>query len=176
MNNAESCKKWRDTHKNAKKAYDRQYYDSHKEERREYLRQWRMNNQDKIKTSRRIYTEQHKEQIKSEAQEYYQTNKERLDNYRKDYRRKNPKVMHNIYAKAKSIRRRKLSFIPLNEPFTGCEAHHLDKKHVLYIPEKLHHSVWHDLDDKQSMDEINKIVIDWYIGFYFCGLVLDRRS
>ena len=31
-----------------------------------------------------------------------------------------------------------MGFIPLNMPFKNADAHHLDKKYVIYIPQELH--------------------------------------
>lgn len=72
-------------------------------------------------------------------------------------------------SKYKAKRKRELKFVPLNEPFKDSEGHHLNKEYVLYIPKKLHKSVFHNVYTEQGMDMINKLVIDWYIEYY--GLV-----
>lgn len=48
-------------------------------------------------------------------------------------------------------------FNPLNSPFFGCEGHHIDKNDVIFIPKKLHHSVYHNQHTGQGMVEINAL-------------------
>jgi hypothetical protein len=74
-----------------------------------------------------------------------------------------------VSAKYKAKRKRELGFIPLNDYFPESEGHHLDKEHVLYIPNDLHKSIYHNIYTGQGMDEINKIAINWYIEYY--GLI-----
>ncbi len=67
-------------------------------------------------------------------------------------------------------KRRELGFTPLNDcDDASWVAHHIDKEHILYIPERLHISVRHKLSNQDSMDTINKMAIDWYIDYY--GLI-----
>jgi hypothetical protein len=60
----------------------------------------------------------------------------------------------NRRAKAK---RRTLGFVLLNEPFPGCEGHHVDKEQVIYMPKELHRSVYHRQSDGRSMAKMNAI-------------------
>jgi hypothetical protein len=52
----------------------------------------------------------------------------------------------------------------INEPFEGCEGHHIDRKHVVFIPKMLHRSIWHSMDKKETMERINTKVICWLLG------------
>jgi hypothetical protein len=61
-------------------------------------------------------------------------------------------------------KRRCLGHDCLNEPFEGCEGHHIDKKHILYIPKRLHRSVWHSLSKSETMEKINTKVFCWLLG------------
>lgn len=61
-------------------------------------------------------------------------------------------------------RHRGFGFIPLNEKFLGSDAHHLDKELVLYIPSKLHESVWHNVFTGQGMEEINNLACEYVYG------------
>lgn len=54
-------------------------------------------------------------------------------------------------------KRRQLGFIPLNQPFEGSDAHHIDKEHVIYIPTKIHVAHKHALNKPDTMIEINRI-------------------
>ena len=79
-------------------------------------------------------------------------------------------------AKARAhTKRRELGFVPLNDcEVDGWVGHHLDKEHVLYIPEEIHKSSWHTQKDQESMDAINEIVVKWYDEH--CGLGLFRHT
>lgn len=72
--------------------------------------------------------------------------------------------------KSNAKRKRELGFILLNDyEDLSWVGHHLDKDHVLYIPKELHTSVPHTQKNKESMDKINEIAINWYINYY--GLI-----
>jgi len=59
-------------------------------------------------------------------------------------------------------RRRGLGYVPLNEWFEGCDGHHIDKEHVIYIPHELHKSISHSQDNKESMKKINDAAFAFY--------------
>lgn len=40
---------------------------------------------------------------------------------------------------------RELGFIPINAWFEGSESHHIDKEHVIYIPEEIHGLMYHNI-------------------------------
>lgn len=71
-------------------------------------------------------------------------------------------------AKARTrCKRKSLGFTPLND----CEnddwvGHHLDRKYVLYIPDKIHKSFKHNQENQESMNVINEKAINWYIEYY----------
>jgi hypothetical protein len=77
-----------------------------------------------------------------------------------DYRKANPAKM-KVINKKHEAKRRALGFVPLNTPFDGCEAHHIDKNHVLYIPQVLHKSVPHDIWTGRNMGQINALAQQW---------------
>ena len=60
-----------------------------------------------------------------------------------------------------SKRRRGLSYIKLNESFPGSVGHHVDRERVLFIPEKLHRSISHNLTTGKGMMEINRRALEW---------------
>jgi len=60
-----------------------------------------------------------------------------------------------------SAKRRALGFDPLNEPFSGCAAHHIDRERVIYIPLELHKSVGHNVFTGYRMEEINSLAFQW---------------
>lgn len=54
-----------------------------------------------------------------------------------------------------SAKRKEMGFIPLNKQFTNSEGHHIDNKHVIFIPKKLHRLIPHNLNTGKGMYEIN---------------------
>ena len=62
---------------------------------------------------------------------------------------------------ATEARRRNLGFNPINQKFKDSEGHHLTKDIVVYIPTKLHKSVWHSLSKNINMERINGCVLEW---------------
>jgi len=66
-----------------------------------------------------------------------------------------------VIRRKHQAKRRTFGFVPLNQPFDGCEAHHLDKQRVIYIPRELHHSVWHSQFSGQGMEQINALALQW---------------
>ena len=63
-----------------------------------------------------------------------------------------------------TAKRRQLGFIPLNEPFDGAVAHHIDNERVIFIPEKLHKSIPHRQDRAETMNRINTKAFCWLLG------------
>ena len=54
-----------------------------------------------------------------------------------------------------SAKRKEMEFIPLNKSFVNSEGHHIDDKHVIFIPKKLHRLIPHNLNTGKGMYEIN---------------------
>lgn len=65
------------------------------------------------------------------------------------------------YRKKRKAIRRALGFIPMNQPFDGCEAHHLDHDRVLYIPAELHKSISHNGRTGHNMEQMNTLALQW---------------
>lgn len=118
-----------------------------------HTEEWKQNHSKKMKGFR--HTNEAKEKIRK-------ANKKRLIG------EKNPtwKGGRKLASARNKSKRRQLECIPLNDCENGWVGHHMDKKHVLYIPEELHKSQWHTQRNQDSMDKINKLVIDWYICYY----------
>lgn len=77
---------------------------------------------------------------------------------------RNWKGGYKLYKKRERAKRRAYGFDQLNETFVGCERHHIDKNHVVFIPKELHRSVWHSLNRPETMEQINTKVICWLLG------------
>lgn len=66
-----------------------------------------------------------------------------------------------VNVKRSNAKHRTLGFISLNVPFIGCEGHHVDKEHVVYVPAALHKSVPHNVWTGRNMETINSVVYQW---------------
>jgi len=73
---------------------------------------------------------------------------------------KNPDISRELSRRNRATRRG-LGFIPLNDWFPVCDGHHIDNRHVVYVPKDLHHSVQHSVIHNQNMEEINVKILLW---------------
>ena len=64
------------------------------------------------------------------------------------------KQVNNAKMHAK---RRVFGFNPLNSWFPGCEGHHINVKDVIYLPRKLHRSIWHNQQTGKGMAAMNAL-------------------
>lgn len=108
-------------------------------------RRYRALNPDKIREINAEYYAMHRNEIMAQISVYRSTHR--------DQRR----LIDNKHA----AKHRALGFIPLNEWFGGCEAHHLDHDRVVYIPRELHRSIHHDQRTGQNMNQINALALQW---------------
>jgi hypothetical protein len=67
----------------------------------------------------------------------------------------------SVVMRKSNARRRTLGFIPLNAPFLGCEGHHVDSEYVIYMPHKLHRSIYHRQTDGRGMAQMNAIAYNF---------------
>lgn len=82
--------------------------------------------------------------------------------HREKHNKLNRKYMVNhkeYYAKHTARRKRELGFNPLNTPIEGieCDAHHINKEDVIYIPTIIHRRVNHSIKNNKNMKVINSI-------------------
>jgi hypothetical protein len=70
------------------------------------------------------------------------------------WRLNNPKSA-SAARKKDHAHRRVLGFVPMNQPFDGCEAHHVDQERVIYIPKNLHRSIGHSVFTGKNLGKIN---------------------
>jgi len=96
----------------------------------------------------REYRKKHKTQIRENQKNYRETHREQ--------RRKN-------WNKCNAKRKRSLGFIPLNDPFSGSVAHHIDLETIVYIPKELHVSISHSVLKNYGMELINDKALKWLI-------------
>lgn len=151
-----NSEKYRLKHPEAKerhKEYMKKYHQEHREHEREYQR-----------NRERKWRSEHRELYNKRQREWRRKNKEYYNELHKKYKKKwmseHPEKTREMNAKQYS-KRRKLGFVPLNNDFKGSHAHHIDKIHVVYIPMKLHMSVFHNVWTGEGMEEINDKVFEW---------------
>jgi hypothetical protein len=60
-----------------------------------------------------------------------------------------------VASRREEAKRRGLGYVFLNEPFSGCEGHHVDNEQVINMPKKLHRSIYHRQTDGRGMAKIN---------------------
>lgn len=100
------------------------------------------------------------EKAKANVMNWAKRNPEKVRYCIKQWELVNSDKVKVIQRKMKA-KRRALGFIPLNKPFLGCDGHHVDKEHVVYVPHVLHKSVPHDIWTGRNMAEINAAVGNW---------------
>lgn len=90
--------------------------------------------------------------------------------YRRYYQSEKCKECRKRYLQSKdgkeaiarhSSKHRELGFIPLNEPFLECEAHHIDFDHVIHMPAGAHQSHPHNIWTGEGMSEINALAFNF---------------
>ena len=59
-------------------------------------------------------------------------------------------------AKKLAKRRRELDYIPLNTPFVDSEGHHIDKKHVVFVPKEVN-KIPHNIYKGKNIDIVNTL-------------------
>lgn len=148
--------------------YSKRYNQEHKGEIREYSKQWRIDN----KEYQKQYYLDNKEQISKQQKQRYIDNPEKRG-YDKQYRIDNKEQIKEVkkqYRQTETCKatnrrshskRRSLGFLPLNEPFDGCEGHHISENFIIYIPKEVHKCLYHSIWTWQNMEQMNKSAIEF---------------
>jgi hypothetical protein len=122
------------------KEYQKEYYKRNRKQRVTAIKTWREENSTHVNEYHKKYNKSEKAK---EAHRRYRKTKKGIENHRKDVAK----------------RKKNLGFIPLNKQFSNADAHHIDKKHVVYMPHDLHNSVYHCLTTGENMEEINQLAM-----------------
>lgn len=153
--------------RHSKKEYDKEYYkknrgkkievaikwqEDHKEYSKEYKKNWLANNNEKVLEYARKYRDNNREKILEQSRKCYHNNPDKFLERVKEY---NKTEKGKVSKQRVKFRRRDLRFVSLNNYFDGSEAHHLDDTYVVYIPKKVHESIYHCLETGKGMEEIN---------------------
>lgn len=155
-----------------------EYCKTHLREANIRNKRWKKQHPEKVKVVRRRYREKHREEIKAYKREYYKKHREEVDASNQKYAKQHIEEVKKIGQKyrrtskgKKAIRRhnskhRQLGFNPLNKPFDGCEAHHINFNDVVYIPKGVHRSIWHSIWSGKNTGKINQLAFQFLLGNY----------
>lgn len=154
-----------------------------KECKKEYMKNYQKNNPDKIKEINNRFYKNHP----GRCQKWQRENADKVQRISKRWRENHPEKVQerNEYVKAwfktpkgkeasckQQAKRRKLGHEPINKWFKGSEAHHLrysknpeeqDNDVTIYVPRKLHRSIYHNGNTGRGMREINIACLEWYL-------------
>ena len=137
----------------------KKYNMEHKEERLQYIKKWTMDNAEKVAKYRNRYQKSMKSL--EYQRKYREENREKILEWQRMWRINNSQKAKAIAIKHSNKRKRNLGFAPLNKYFDNAVAHHIDKIHIIYIPEGLHKSIIHCLETGQNMRKINKLSMNF---------------
>jgi len=62
----------------------------------------------------------------------------------------------SIHERRRRAAKRGLKYVPLNDLFPGCSAHHVNRKHVIHIPIDDHITIPHNAKTGYGMKAINE--------------------
>ena len=151
--------------KEKRSEYDRQYYQTPngKEVRRKADKKYKQTPAGKASKKKYAQSPDGKASQKKAGNQYSQTSAGKASQ-KKSNKKYNQTPDGKEAIKRANSHHRRLDFNPLNESFSGSEAHHINTKDVIYIPKKLHRSIPHCLETRQGMTEINTLAIRFLIN------------
>ena len=162
MNKKEYQKKWHDEHREEIAECGKRYYQKHKEEIAKQHKEYQQEHRNEMSVYKKLYRETHRNEISIHQKQWREQNKKKHNQQVKAWRNNHKKQWREIGKKSK-FKRRKLGFIPLNEPFEGSEAHHICLTFVIYIPREMHKSIYHNIWTNKNMDKINTLAFDYLL-------------
>jgi hypothetical protein len=152
----------------------RQYYQTYKARIEDYKKQYRKTHKEEIQIYMKQYHSEHRDDALKKAKVYRRTHSEKRKEWDRKYRlihSEQEKERHKKYRQSPEgkitvlrgvhKRYRNLGFVPLNEYFKNSVAHHIDLKHVIYIPRELHESISHNIITGKNMHIINALAVDY---------------
>lgn len=128
-----------------RRAYTQAHYLRNKEKRTQQVKEWRADN---------------KERKAATDAKWYLANRDRLLEYDKIWKAAHPENVARLNKKNQA-KRKGMGFKPLNEPFEGSHAHHVNNDQVIYIPGDIHRGVHHNLRTGQGMAEMNALAFQY---------------
>lgn len=127
-------------------------------DRKEYKRQWKRSHLEQNREQSRRYHRNHKEKELVRYRKYYKNNQERCLKYKRQHRQTPEGKLSQQKSDSK---RRELGFVPLNDPFIGCVAHHISQDFVIYMPREVHICLYHNIWTWKNMEQMNKLAIEF---------------
>ena len=143
---AKSNAKWRVANVEKTAAASKAWALTHVEQKKETNRRWQLANPEKVKEKSNEWKRRNSEHCSAETKRWIEEHPEQIQ----------------VLYRRHSAKRRVLGFIPMNQPFDGCEGHHLNQSDVIYIPKRLHRSVYHNVFTGKNMEKINALACAWY--------------
>jgi hypothetical protein len=144
---SEQRKNWKVSNPEKVKAGQHRGYIKHKDERTTVNRIWALANPEKVIAAHIKHRVEHREECNA---------------VERAWRIAHPEKDKPTRAKIAAKRHRALSFLPMNTWFEGCEAHHINKSDVIFIPKELHKSICHNVFTGKHMEEINARACAWF--------------
>lgn len=139
------------THKNQCLSKGKEWHLFHKEECKKYNELHRL---EKIEYQKKYQSEGKK---KKANKKYYSKHRNQILEHNRNYRKteKGKEISKRCFVS----RKRNYGFEPLNNPLEDieCDAHHINKDEVIYLPAIIHHRISHNLKTGKNMDLINSI-------------------
>lgn len=125
-----------------------------------YKHDWYMERRDALVERYKRYYAAHKEENSIHCGAYRAEHREEIALRTRKWHVENPGMVRIGHGKCRA-KRRTLGFIPLNQPFDGCNGHHIDRERVVYIPEVLHMSIRHNVWNGHNMAKINAVAFNF---------------
>ncbi len=144
----------------ANPTYKKEYYVKNSEKIKKKSRRYHAENTEKIRKTKRVFYLKNSESEKEKAKRWRAENPDKAKKGFQEWRRNNPEKFITNRKRQASLRRT-LGFVPLNEPFAGCHAHHINQEEVIYLPVDLHRSISHSVTQNYGMEEINKLAFQY---------------
>jgi hypothetical protein len=136
----ESKKKYYLANKEKILRYSLKYQKEHHIEHNRAVAKWKLANPDKVRTENKQWDLANPVKRKEIRKKYDQTIKGKINKQKSD------------------AHYRGLGFTPLNTYQPGLEPHHIDKEKVIYVPKRLHETMWHR--PKKGIAVFGNIVAD----------------
>ena len=162
----DKMKEWREHNSEKIKKTSKMWYNNHRPREIKRMKKWRELNPDK---SKEYYARRRHNHADDDI--------ERHKKYREEHPEKEREWLETPNGKESRARtrskRRKLGHIPINNWFKGSEAHHLrysrtvdkqDNDITIYVPRKLHQSIYHNGNTGKNMKETNIACLEWYFA------------
>jgi len=123
------------------KEYQKKYRLEHQQEEKERCKQYRLNHTEEVRQQKRQWGKENSEHVKQERKQWKENNPDKLKQSRKQYKDK----------------KRGFGSVLLNNWQEGYDGHHIDTKHIIYMPKEIHQNIPHSVLKDINMGEINKL-------------------